>query len=349
MRPVVFPPQTDDATIAAYFDLALETLILDEDDIKESAFEIIEAREAPSVVIVEIATARNRFALMDVLRESRGRGNRSLAARWLLDGIIGDLEAGRIPTSRALSAAATIASATDWPLEAQYDLMILADYASLAEDGLHGDVEQVRASALDSLARHVMMLPAWHDPGPPHSVARPDAQGLNRSREHAMNAAEQASAHDRPIDRWLAKYSSDHVNPTNQTIHFFAVPLILWTVTALLWCIPVPGTWFGPGFWAAIAAFAAWMFYYRASRKLGLGMLVVFVAMLWINRGLQIAIGTENLLWLAIAVFVLAWIAQFIGHKIEGRKPSFFTDLVYLMIGPVWTLGKLYRKLGWSY
>ena len=55
------------------------------------------------------------------------------------------------------------------------------------------------------------------------------------------------------------------------------------------------------------------------------------------------------LLYLAIAVFVLAWIAQFIGHKIEGKKPSFLTDLTYLLIGPVWVLSKFYRKMGWKY
>ena len=49
----------------------------------------------------------------------------------------------------------------------------------------------------------------------------------------------------------------------------------------------------------------------------------------------------------AIGVFVVAWIAQFVGHKIEGRKPSFLTDLTYLLIGPAWVLAKLYRKLGW--
>mgnify|MGYP006365729007 FL=1 len=154
---------------------------------------------------------------------------------------------------------------------------------------------------------------------------------------------------DRPIDRWFANYSGDHQNATNQKIHVIAVPTILWTVTALLWCIPVPGTWFSAGFWAAIAAFFAWMFYYRASRPLGFGMLAVFVAMLWFNRWLHAAIGTERLLWLAVSVFVLAWIAQFIGHKIEGKRPSFYTDLVYLMIGPAWILGKLYRRLGWRF
>ena len=154
---------------------------------------------------------------------------------------------------------------------------------------------------------------------------------------------------ERPIDRWFANYSADHLNATNQKIHFVAVPLILWTVTALLWCIPVPGTLFSAGFWAAIAAFAAWMFYYRASRPLGFGMLAVLVALLWFNRWLHANLGTAQMLQIAVAVFVLAWIAQFIGHHIEGRRPSFLTDLTYLLIGPIWVLAKLYRQFGWKY
>jgi uncharacterized membrane protein YGL010W len=158
---------------------------------------------------------------------------------------------------------------------------------------------------------------------------------------------------ERSIDRWFAKYSSDHVNPANQKIHYFAVPLILWSVSAALWCIPLPDPLvrigFRDGFWCALTMFAAWMFYYRASRMLAFGMLAVFVAMLWLNFWLQRAFGITVLLSLAIGVFVLAWVAQFIGHKIEGAKPSFLTDVVYLMIGPAWILGKVYRKLGWRY
>ena len=154
---------------------------------------------------------------------------------------------------------------------------------------------------------------------------------------------------ERQIDRWFASYSGDHRNDTNQWIHVFAVPLILCSVIALLWCIPVIGTWFRPGLWAALAMFFAWAFYYRASRKLGYGMLVVFVALSWLTRWLHDTFGTTQLLYLALAVFVLAWIAQFVGHKIEGRKPSFLTDFTYLLIGPAWVLAKLYRKLGWAY
>lgn len=155
--------------------------------------------------------------------------------------------------------------------------------------------------------------------------------------------------HDRPIDRWFTNYSGDHRNGSNQLIHVICVPAILWSVIALLWCIPSPGTWFRAGLWAGLAMFAAWMFYYRASKKLGLGMLAVFVVLGWLTRWLHDSLGTTNLLTLAIGVFVVAWIGQFVGHKIEGRKPSFLTDLTYLLIGPAWVLAKLYRKLRWSY
>ena len=154
---------------------------------------------------------------------------------------------------------------------------------------------------------------------------------------------------ERPIDQWFAHYSGDHQNATNQRIHVVAVPLILWSVIGLLWCIPVIGDYFRPGLWAALAMFAAWMYYYKLSRPLGFGMLAIFIAMAWLTRWLEALLGLQNLLYLAIAVFVLAWIAQFIGHKIEGKKPSFLTDLTYLLIGPVWVLSKFYRKMGWKY
>jgi len=155
----------------------------------------------------------------------------------------------------------------------------------------------------------------------------------------------------RPIDQWFAHYSADHQNAANQAIHVVAVPLILWSVIGLLWCVPVPGTLCRQGLWAALAMFGAWMFYYRASRPIGFGMLAIFVALAWLTRGLHDVLGTAGLFKLALGVFVVAWIAQFIGHskRYEGKKPSFFTDLKYLLIGPAWVLSKLYRRLGWSW
>lgn len=154
---------------------------------------------------------------------------------------------------------------------------------------------------------------------------------------------------DRPLDRWFAHYSDDHRNPVNQRIHVWCVPLIVWSVIALLWCIPAPGTWFRDGFWAGVAMLAATLFYYRSSRALGLGMLVAFVLAGLLARGLFDALGRGSLLAIAIMVFVIAWIGQFIGHRLEGRRPSFLTDLTYLLIGPAWVLAKLYRRLGRAY
>src|SRR5450830_683990 len=59
-----------------------------------------------------------------------------------------------------------------------------------------------------------------------------------------------------------------------------------------------------------------------------------------------------GLLWAAtaaLAVLVAAWIGQFIGHKIEGKKPSFFEDLRFLLIGPLFVLSVFYRRWRISY
>lgn len=154
------------------------------------------------------------------------------------------------------------------------------------------------------------------------------------------------NASTRPIDRWFASYSDDHRNATNQTIHVICVPAILWSVIALLWCIPSPATLFNDGVFAGVAMLAAALFYYRHSRSLGLGMAIAFVVLGLVTRVLHAALGPQHLAMLAAAVFVVAWIGQFVGHKLEGRKPSFLTDLTYLLIGPAWVLAKLYRRLG---
>jgi uncharacterized membrane protein YGL010W len=153
----------------------------------------------------------------------------------------------------------------------------------------------------------------------------------------------------RRIDTLLDQYSSDHCHPTNQLIHVVCVPAIVWSVSAMLWTIPVPASWFKPGTWCAFAMFLAWVWYSRLSRNLAIGMLLCFFLALLLNRWLMDSYGMRTLLYAGIGVFVLAWIGQFIGHKIEGKRPSFFTDLVYLLVGPLWTLNKFYRRVGWRY
>jgi len=152
-------------------------------------------------------------------------------------------------------------------------------------------------------------------------------------------------ADPRPVERWFANYSNDHRDATNQAIHVVCVPLILWSVIALLWTIPVPAALGRDGAWAGLAMAVAAIYYYQLSRALGLVMAFKLVAFGFLTHLLYAALGAANLLWLAIGVFVLAWIGQFIGHRYEGKKPSFFTDLVYLLIGPAWVMGKLMQRL----
>ncbi|KFN42498.1 DUF962 domain-containing protein [Arenimonas oryziterrae] len=150
----------------------------------------------------------------------------------------------------------------------------------------------------------------------------------------------------RSADSLLDQYASDHQNASNQWIHLICVPAILWSVTALLWCIPVPTSYFNPGTWCGLAMFAAFSYYWQLSKNLAIGSLLCFVAIGFLNRWIMDHYGLRLLLQLGISVFIVAWIGQFIGHKIEGKRPSFFTDLVYLLIGPMWTLDKLYRRIG---
>jgi len=153
----------------------------------------------------------------------------------------------------------------------------------------------------------------------------------------------------REVDRWLGNYSEDHRNPANIVIHWICVPLILWSVIALLWVVPVPALLGRAGLWAGVAMFAALSFYLRLSRALGLAMFAAFVVFGLITEALYRWLGPAALMWLAIGVFVVAWIAQFVGHKLEGKRPSFLTDLAYLLIGPAWIVAKIMRRLHIAY
>ena len=153
----------------------------------------------------------------------------------------------------------------------------------------------------------------------------------------------------RNVNEWFGSYSADHQNPTNRLIHWICVPAILWAVIAGLWLIPVLPSIGRPGFWCGLAMVGALAFYWRLSRPLGTAMFAVFVVLGLLTEVLYRALGPVHLLWLAMGVFVVAWIGQFVGHQIEGRKPSFLTDLAYLLIGPAWLIGKLMRRLGIAY
>ncbi|MFK2901076.1 DUF962 domain-containing protein [Dyella jejuensis] len=147
---------------------------------------------------------------------------------------------------------------------------------------------------------------------------------------------------------WLDCYSDDHRHPINRLLHWICVPLIVWSVIALLWTVPVPQTLARPGSWAVLAIVLAFTWYWKHSRRLGATLLIALAALALFSAWLFQQWGPAQLRWLAIAVFAVAWIGQFAGHLLEGKRPSFFTDLAYLLIGPAWLMDKLLHRIGFG-
>jgi uncharacterized membrane protein YGL010W len=153
-------------------------------------------------------------------------------------------------------------------------------------------------------------------------------------------------------DQWFAEYGESHQNDTNELIHWICVPTIFYCVFGLIWSIPVGGAlgaalpWFN---WTLPVALGVLVFYMRLSMPLAVGMFL-FMGACFALIEWQHAAGCPVPIWQScLGLFVLAWIGQFIGHKIEGKKPSFFKDIVFLLIGPAWLMHFIYKRLGWRY
>lgn len=145
----------------------------------------------------------------------------------------------------------------------------------------------------------------------------------------------------RTFGMWMAEYGISHQNRTNIIIHKICVPLIMWSVMGLLWVIPVPSFMSDLNInITTIVMIGAMLFYLKLSRKYFLFMIPVFTSMYYLT---YIVDQTGKLLPISIGVFIVSWIFQFIGHKIEGKKPSFIQDLAFLLIGPLWVTKAIFR------
>ena len=144
----------------------------------------------------------------------------------------------------------------------------------------------------------------------------------------------------------MDEYGVDHTHPTNQLIHKICVPLIMFSIIGILWSLP-RASWGDYSLnWAYILISGSFLFYL----SLRSGMMLLMMAlqtslMCWIC---ELLYSQGHLLVVSIIVFIFAWVGQFIGHKIEGRKPSFLQDLSFLLIGPLWVNRFLLQKLGWK-
>jgi len=159
----------------------------------------------------------------------------------------------------------------------------------------------------------------------------------------------------RPVDAMIEEYGESHQNPTNKKIHWVCVPAIFFSTVGLFWSIPqgplaglLPDP-FAPYLnWATLILLFTTNWYLRMSVSLALGMLAYSLAM--IALCLWVISATTLPLWqTSLIIFFVAWVGQFIGHKIEGKKPSFFKDLQFLLVGPMWLLHFVYKRIGIAY
>jgi uncharacterized membrane protein YGL010W len=149
----------------------------------------------------------------------------------------------------------------------------------------------------------------------------------------ATDSSPNESAGPRKVDLLLAHYGESHQNPRNEVIHFIAIPLIMLSLVGMMFALhPL----------VAYVFVAASMVYYA---RLSLVFLATMLVWSVLTFAIVFAMGRQVLL-LCVAIFIGAWILQFVGHKIEGKKPSFFEDIQYLWVGPLFVLSKLFTKLG---
>jgi uncharacterized membrane protein YGL010W len=149
----------------------------------------------------------------------------------------------------------------------------------------------------------------------------------------------------RSFQNWMDEYAQSHQHPTNQIIHKICVPLIMFSVIGLIWMIPTPSSFNQIPFlnWATLFVLGCMLFYTSLNLIMSAGMLILTTLMILICQKLY---EGGILLQVSILIFIISWIFQFYGHKLEGKKPSFLKDLAFLLIGPLWVLRFFYKKIG---
>jgi len=136
------------------------------------------------------------------------------------------------------------------------------------------------------------------------------------------------------LNQLLDEYSDSHQNKKNQVIHKICVPLIEWSLLGILWTIPSFKYMYALN-WSSLFILLS-LTYYSTFKNIKV---IIMSSLLLIPFFIFIAfVPSQKILLISSIVFVLAWIGQFIGHKIEGQKPSFFKDLFFLLIGPLWVI-----------
>ncbi|KXI30734.1 Mpo1 family 2-hydroxy fatty acid dioxygenase [Paraglaciecola hydrolytica] len=152
----------------------------------------------------------------------------------------------------------------------------------------------------------------------------------------------------RQIEFLLNEYGESHKNKTNIIIHAIAVPAIYFVTLGLLWSLPTPN--FLDYFdltWAHVLVIPVLYYYFKLSGPIGAAMTLLSIVSFF---GIKLLEGLSIPVWqVCVALFVVMWILQFVGHHVEGKKPSFLKDIQFLLIGPAWWWGHWLKRLNINY
>ncbi len=163
--------------------------------------------------------------------------------------------------------------------------------------------------------------------------------------------ANTTTTNTRAIDKLLAEYGESHQNATNKLIHWICVPTIMFSLLGMFYTIPFPG---GVGLfsnWAVVFVGLTLIYYLTLSIPMFVGFILVGGGMALGNHFLAEALVSTAIpyIFVCLGIFVVAWIGQFVGHNIEGKKPSFIKDLQFLLVGPAWLMHFIFKKVGIKY
>ena len=150
----------------------------------------------------------------------------------------------------------------------------------------------------------------------------------------------------------MVQYAHYHRDKRNIVTHLVGIPLIVLSIGMLLSLV----SWNIAGYSVSLAALL-WVlstlwYLTRGNLLLGVATSVVNGVLIALAHTPEAAIGwglsaLYDAAWFpGLAVFVIGWIIQFVGHIFEGRKPAFVDDVVGLMVGPMFVVGEALMMAG---
>ena len=151
------------------------------------------------------------------------------------------------------------------------------------------------------------------------------------------------------IEENLTQYAAYHRDRRNIITHFIGVPLIVFSLVLALATVSLGGGSPDGTFTvtlAAVVSLALSVYYLMLDRALGLVMAVVLLLMCAGASEATARLSTGGALGVALAIFVVGWAIQFLGHRFEGMKPAFFDDVRQLLIGPIFVAAEAVFLLG---